>query len=156
MSKAKTGTDPDEGVEPESDAPASAPADPIMAERYGRSPGERRRLTIWIASIAAVLLIAFASWLAWGGLLNPATQIEATDTGNQVLNSSEVSITWDLSVTPNSKTRCALQALNKDFGIVGWKVVDIPASPVRTRSFSATIRTSEQSVTGLIYRCWLT
>jgi hypothetical protein len=39
---------------------------------------------------------------------------------------------------------------------VGWKVVDIPASDVATRGITETVRTTEQSVTGLIYRCWLT
>ena len=40
--------------------------------------------------------------------------------------------------------------------IVGWKIVDIPASKSTTRGFSDLVRSSELGVTGLIYRCWLT
>jgi hypothetical protein len=35
-------------------------------------------------------------------------------------------------------------------------VVDIPPSQKGTRQFRETVNTSEQAVTGLIYRCWLT
>ncbi|MDQ1556443.1 MAG: hypothetical protein QOI02_1445 [Actinomycetota bacterium] len=124
--------------------------------RYGRSPGSRRRTRIWVASLAGALLVAFAVWLAWGGLLGPSSQVEAQDTGHVVRGNTSVDIRWQLSVPPGSPSSCALQALNLDFGIVGWKIVHIPASPQRTRQFSDSIRTSEQAVSGLIYRCWLT
>jgi hypothetical protein len=49
-----------------------------------------------------------------------------------------------------------LQALNEQFAIVGWKIVELPPGGDRTRAFVENIRVTEPAVTGLIYRCWLT
>ena len=58
---------------------------------------------------------------------------------------------------PADRVSCALQALNDDFAIVGWKVVEHPGVGLRAHGSSARpLRTSEPAVTGLIYRCWLT
>ena len=43
----------------------------------------------------------------------------------------------------------------ESFGIVGWRIVELGASTERTRMFVETIRTAEQAVTALPYRCWL-
>ena len=51
---------------------------------------------------------------------------------------------------------CALQALNAEFAIVGWKIVELPGGTERTRAFVENVRVTEPAVTGLIYRCWLT
>lgn len=124
--------------------------------RYGRTPGSRRRVR-WIAIAAGIAFaIAFAAWLWWGGLLGAPAQLEARDTGHEILGPSEVSVTWQLTTEPGATASCAIQALNESFGIVGWKVVELPAADVPTRSFTAVLRTSEPAVTGLIYRCWLT
>lgn len=124
--------------------------------RYGRRPGGVKRTRLWIAIGAGGLVVAFAVWLAWGGLLGPSSEVEADDTGHVVVSDNLVTLRWQLSVPPGSTSACALQALNLDFGIVGWKIVTIPASTARTRHFSDSIRTSERAVSGLIYRCWLT
>ena len=39
-----------------------------------------------------------------------------------------VEVSWTLSVPPGNETACIVQALNEDFTVVGWKVVEIPAS----------------------------
>jgi hypothetical protein len=48
-----------------------------------------------------------------------------------------------------------VQALNSTFGIVGWKIIEIPPSTVWTRTFQERLVTSEQAVTGLLYECWV-
>lgn len=127
-----------------------------LDDRYGRTPGGRTR-TRWIAVGTAFAFVAvFSAWVIWGGLLATPAQIETNDTGHSIIDASSVQVTWELSVDPGSTTSCAVQALNDSFGIVGWKVIDIPASDDRTRSFTADVRTMELAVSGLIYRCWLT
>jgi hypothetical protein len=124
--------------------------------RYGRTPGRRNR-TRWIAiGTAVAFVVVFGAWVIWGGLLGSPAQIETNDTGHSIIDDSTVRVTWELSVAPGSTTSCAVQALNDNFGIVGWKVIDVPASTDRTRSLSADLRTMEPAVSGLIYRCWLT
>lgn len=124
--------------------------------RYGRTPGARRRGR-WFAIGAAVAFAAvFGAWLWWAGLLGAPAQLDARDTAHEVLGPDAVSISWQLTAPVGAPTACALQALNESFGIVGWKIVQLPAADVPTQSFTAELLTAEPAVTGLIYRCWLT
>jgi hypothetical protein len=125
-------------------------------ERYGRTPGAARR-TRWFAIGAAILFtFVFVAWLVWGGLGGVPAQFEANDIGHEIVDDRVVSVRWSFTVEAGTPARCAVQALNSSFGIVGWKVVDIPASQSITREFTETVLTTERAVTGLIYRCWLT
>jgi hypothetical protein len=124
--------------------------------RYGRNPGARRR-TRWIAIGAAIAFaLVFAAWLWWGGVLGAPARLEVRDMGHEIVAADVVSVTWQLTTPPGATSSCAVQALNESFGIVGWKVVELPAADVPTRSFTVELRTAEPAVTGLIYRCWLT
>ncbi len=129
---------------------ANSPLD----ERYGRTKRSTRRfraIGIVTGAVAALVLIG---WLVWAGLDGSSATLEARDTGHTVVNDSTVSISWSLTVEPGTTTRCAVEALNQSFGIVGWKVIDVPASTARTRVLTESVRTTELAVTGLIYRCW--
>lgn len=124
--------------------------------RYGRSPRTRRR-TRWIAIGAAVAFAAaFAAWLWWGGLLGAPAALQSRDVGHEIIAPDLVSVTWQLTTEPGASTACAVQALNEAFGIVGWRVVELPPADEPTRTFTVEVRTAEPAVTGLIYRCWLT
>ena len=68
----------------------------------------------------------------------------------------QVSVMFDLTVTEGHEAACAIQALNPDFAIVGWKVFVYPPSTERIRQITETITTSEFATTGLVYSCWLT
>jgi hypothetical protein len=126
-----------------------------IAERYGRTPGHRRRtLTIGILAGVAVLLVVGA-WVVWVGLFGPSSGLESRDLG-YVNEDASVDIRFEVTTEPGTVVSCALQALNQQFAIVGWKVVDLPPSDDRTRAFAENVRVTEPAVTGLIYRCWLT
>lgn len=130
---------------------AATPGSDLDA-RYGRTAGRTRRvrLTWWLG--AAAFVVVFAAWLVWaGGSPNP---VDARDTAHTVLDEHAVSVSFEVSMPPGQAASCALQAMNESFAIVGWKVVEIPASTERTRAFTERVRTTELSVTGLIYRCW--
>jgi hypothetical protein len=128
-----------------------------VAERYGRTDAARRgRLTIGIAAAAGVLLVTVA-WVVWVGLFSPSASLETRDTG-YVNHSADgnVDIRFEVTVEPGTPVTCALQALNAEFAIVGWKIVELPGDDARTRAFVENVRVTEPAVTGLIYRCWLT
>lgn len=127
-----------------------------LDDRYGRKPTDTRRTRLILVIAGAVFAVVLVLWLVWVGLLGTPAQLDTQDRSHTVISPTEVEITWTITVPPGTDTSCALQALNDTFSIVGWKVVDIPASSDRhTRSFTESVQTSEQSVTGLIYRCWL-
>jgi hypothetical protein len=127
-----------------------------LDERYGRTPGRLRatRRGAWIA--AAAFVVVFAAWVVWGGLDGTASKIEAVDTGFTVIDDHGISVSWQTTLTPGTSASCAVEARNEQHAIVGWEVVDLPASERLTRSFTEELATTELAVTGLIYRCWLT
>jgi hypothetical protein len=127
-----------------------------LEARYGRTGSAARRTRLVVAASALAFVVVFVAWLIWGGLLGAPAQFELRDTGHEILSDSEVSVTWEFTVEPGTDARCAVEALNSTFGIVGWVIVDVPAANERTREFTQTVRTTERAVTGLIYRCWLT
>jgi len=124
--------------------------------RYGRSPGKRRR-DRWIATGGAIAVaIVIGAWVVWAGLDQASGGLSSQDIGHRVLNDREVSISYQVTMPPGSTASCALEVENEAHAIVGWKIVDIPASTTSTNAFKNTVRSSELGVTGLIYRCWLT
>lgn len=129
---------------------------PDLDARYGRTRTSTRRTRWIVIGTAIAFVVVFALWLVWGGLLGTPAQLEANDVGHTIVNDSQVSVSWEFTVPPGTSAKCAVQALNSTFGIVGWKIVDVPASALRTRKLTQTLRTSELAVSGLIYRCWLT
>lgn len=128
---------------------------PALDARYGRGPADRRRQRLLLTVVGAVFAVVLAAWVIWAGLDGTNGTIEANDTGHRVVDDRSVRVTFELSVEPGTTVFCAVQALNEQFAIVGWKVVEIPPSTHRTRSLTQTVLTTERGNTGLIYRCWL-
>jgi hypothetical protein len=129
-----------------------------LADRYGRSPAtanpRRRRVTLW--ALAALALGIAVAWLLWTDVLGLNPSVVARDTGHSLISDSSVSVDFDLTVTEGRSAACALQALNPEFAIVGWKIFLYPASTERIRQITETLTTSEYATTGLVYSCWLT
>jgi hypothetical protein len=131
-------------------------AEASLDARYGRSTSRAKRSRLIGIVAAASFVVVFAAWVIWAGLIGPQTQLEVIDTGHVIVDDSLVQVRYELNVEPGTTTSCAVQAMNSSFSIVGWKIVDNPASEKRTRTLGADVRTTELGVTGLIYRCWLT
>ena len=130
-------------------------ADTIDA-RYGRTPSRRRRTRLIAILAGAGVIVVVVAWVLWVGLFGPGASLDSRDLGYVIESDHAVEVRYEVSVDAGQTASCALQALNSDFGIVGWKVIDLPVSDQRTRQFRQTLITSEEAVTGLIYRCWLT
>ena len=136
--------------------PASAdPAASNLAGRYGRTPARRRRDRLLLGGAAAAFAVVLVSWVVWAGLDGSRPLVQATDLGHRLLDERAVEVTWRLSVPAGNDTACIVQALNEDFTVVGWKVVEIPASDQPLRTFTERVRTAQEANTGLIQRCWL-
>jgi hypothetical protein len=128
----------------------------LIEARYGRSPERRRRARLFGIVAAVGVTAVVLSWVVWVGLLGPNASLGSRDLGYSLVGDDAVEVRYEVTVDAGNTVSCALQALNDTFAIVGWKVVEIPASDEGTRQFRETLRTSEPAVTGLIYRCWLT
>jgi hypothetical protein len=124
--------------------------------RYGRTPQRQRRTRLIAILAGAGVLIVVVAWVLWVGLFGATAGLDHRDLGYVVESDSGIEVRYEVTMDAGETASCALQALNSDFEIVGWKVVGIPASEDRTRAFREKLNTSEEAVTGLIYRCWLT
>lgn len=126
-----------------------------LDERYGRTPDSERRTRTAMIIAGVLFAIVFTAWVVWGGLSGTNATIETRELGYSNATETAIDVRWEVSVTPGTEVSCAIQALNESFGIVGWRIVDLPASNDRTRVLVETIRTAEPAVTALPYRCWL-
>lgn len=135
---------------------STADSGDLLATRYGRTPGSSRRRTVVAAGVGVAVLIVVAVWVIWVGLFGPGASFEARDVGHVIEADGSVEVRFDITTEPGTAVSCALQALNEQFAIVGWKVIEIPPGEARTRTFEQIVRTTETPTTGLIYRCWLT
>lgn len=141
---------------PENQGSAAATGNGAIAVRYGRTAaGARKNRLVFIVS-AAIFAVVLVAWVVWAGLDSTGASFEAKDTGHSVVDQHSVSIDFTLTAPPGTSAACALQAQSETFAIVGWKVIEIPASTEFTRGFTQIVRTTDMAVTGLIYRCWLT
>jgi hypothetical protein len=142
---------------PESAVPESAvPESSSLAARYGRTPAKKRRDRLSYLIAGAVGAIIVIAWVLWAGLDQAGGALDAEDKGSTIVNDRTVSISFQVSMPVGKTASCALQVQNEAHGIVGWRIVTVPASTRYTTSYTRTVLSSEQGVTGLIYRCWLT
>ena len=134
----------------------TVPQSDVIAARYGRTRANRTRDRLLLIAASAFAAIVLVAWVVWAGLDGQKPQIEVTDTGHRLINDERaVEVSWNLSVPPGNDTACIVQALNEDFTVVGWKVIEVPASTLHIRSFTETVRVAQEANTGLIYHCWL-
>lgn len=140
------------------DATRTAPAGATAAtldDRYGRTAGNRKRSRLLAIVAAAAVVVVFAAWVVWAGLDQSSHGLDSTDVGYQVVSDHETVVHSQVSVDPGTEAKCAVQALDKSYSIVGWKVVTLPPSSERTRSITTPVNTTTRGVTGLIHDCWV-
>lgn len=125
-----------------------------LNERYGRDPRPGRRRAFWI-TVAGVAALSVAA-LSWLTISNSLNEVGYDETGYELVDARTVTVSFQ--ATPPNRTgfACALKALDEDFGIVGWRVIEYPASDTITRTFVETIPTVAQATTGTIHSCWAT
>jgi Domain of unknown function (DUF4307) len=125
----------------------------MLDERYGRTSSPRKRWTIVIVIAIAALLVGLFAWMTVAGTLD---DVDIDNTGFTVDDQRSVTIAFQISVPDGRSVACALEAQDEDHGIVGWKIVEYPASELRARAFRESIPTTAEATTGLVSDCWVT
>ncbi|HYI50482.1 MAG TPA: DUF4307 domain-containing protein [Microbacterium sp.] len=125
----------------------------MLDERYGRTSSPRKRWTIGIIVAVAAVLVGLLAWMTVSGTLD---DVDIDTTGFTVEDARSVTLSFQISVPEGRTVACALEAQDEDHGIVGWKIVEYPASGLRARAFRESIPTTAEATTGLVSDCWVT
>ncbi|PQZ57416.1 MULTISPECIES: DUF4307 domain-containing protein [unclassified Microbacterium] len=121
-----------------------------LDERYGRT---RRRRTPWIIGGAVALLIVGA--FSWMTVAQSMASVDADDLGFELVDEHSVNISFQVTGVQGKNVVCAVEALDEEFGVVGWKIVEIEAGDSHSQARSVTIPTVAEATTGLVNTCWV-
>ncbi|MDX2375811.1 DUF4307 domain-containing protein [Microbacterium sp. LRZ72] len=141
---------------------ASSPAPPPLSARsraepsrldlrYGRTP-QRRRVRV-IAGVAAITVAAVV--VGWFALATSQGSVRADDLGYEVTDERSVEVAFQTSGPADRAIACAVEALDEEFGVVGWRVFVYPPNGETTRSFRESVPTVALATTGLVNACWV-
>ncbi|MBO0979252.1 DUF4307 domain-containing protein [Microbacterium sp. SD291] len=121
-----------------------------LDERYGRT---RRRRGPWVITIAAAVLVVGAfSWMTVAGQMN---SVDADDLGFELVDEHTVDVRFQVTGVQGKNVVCVIEALDEEFGVVGWKVVEIPPGDSHSQALSTTVPTVSEATTGLVNTCWV-
>lgn len=141
----------------EGSQPRAQTLDPVVAARLeGRyGGGRRRRRGLVIAVVTAVaLVLGGVGVVIMSGVLTPAKNVSG-EAVNTMPGARSTAMDWQLSAPTGHAIRCALDAQDVDHIMVGWVVVDVPASADPNRRLHTVIRTTRPAVTAEVSSCWL-
>lgn len=121
-----------------------------LDERYGRT--RKRRTPLIIGGLIGVIVVAIAGWVT---VTQSMSSVGADDLGFELVDEHSVTVRFQVTMTQDRDVVCAVQALDEEFGVVGWKIVEIPATDSHSQQLSTTVPTVAQATTGLVNTCWV-
>ncbi|MCM3779436.1 DUF4307 domain-containing protein [Microbacterium hydrocarbonoxydans] len=121
-----------------------------LDDRYGRT---RRRRTPWIVLIVVAALLVGA--FGWSIVTEQMNSVDSDDLGFDLVDEHTVDVRFQITGVQGKNVVCVVEALDEEFGVVGWKVVEIPASDSHSQALSTTVPTVAEATTGLVNSCWV-
>lgn len=125
----------------------------MLDERYGRASSPRKRWTIVGVGVVAAVLVGLFAWMTVASTLD---DVGVDTTGFTVDDARGVTLSFQITVPEGRDVACALEAQDEEHGVVGWMIVEYPASDLRARAFREVIPTTAEATTGLVNDCWVT
>lgn len=124
----------------------------MLDERYGRVRSPRRRWAIGVAIATGAAVVALFAWFAVSGALD---SVDADTTGFEIVDDHSVTLTFQVTAPAGRSVACAIEAQDEQHGVVGWRVVEYPATEVHARAFREVIPTTAEATTGFVNSCWV-
>lgn len=121
--------------------------------RYGRNRSPRRRRVLWW--IVGVVAVAATIWLGVTTLASTADSVRADGVAYTVVDEHAVEVRFQVVGPAGRDMACALEALDDEFGVVGWRILEIPAADTHTQAFTERIPTYAEAATGFVNECWV-
>jgi hypothetical protein len=121
-----------------------------LDERYGRT--RRRRLPWILGGTVALVVVAAFGWMI---VAQSMSSVDADDLGFDLVDEHTVDVRFQVTGVQGKDVVCVLEALDEEFGVVGWKIVEIPAGDSHSQARSESIPTVAEATTGLVNACWV-
>lgn len=129
-----------------------------LDERYGNAPsadGQRRRnrLGVLIAAVLTVAVIVFWGVAQWQ---QGAASTISTDVINfRIPNDHTIEADIGVTVQPGTPLACALEVTNGQRLVVGWDIIELPASTEATNVVTVEVRTTQPPDGIVVKSCWV-
>ncbi len=123
----------------------------LLATRYGKRAKLSKVSWRWISAIGITLMaigVLFASMANY----NP---VQSQDIGFSVKDPTQVILDFELTKPIDAVAVCSVEALNEQFGQVGYKVIEIGPQETGKVRLSVSINTTELATTALVDECRL-
>lgn len=127
--------------------------------RYGGHPPRtaagraRRRRLAWLAGAAGLTALLFIAWSSFGK--GPSAEYKLNS--YSVTDATQAMLRFEVTKPPERAAQCAVKALDNNYGVVGWKVIDVPADThgPQTTTQTVPLRTDSLAVTAVVDSCWV-
>lgn len=125
----------------------------VLDDRYGRTPGRRRRGRV--GALVAVLAAAAAvlAWGLWTGFGGSATALEVDTLTFTVDGDGATTVRWLVTGRADTELVCAVEARDATGSAVGLVEETVRPTGRADRTGTTTVRTVRQAATGLIVSC---
>lgn len=138
---------------------SQSPAATSVANRYGtpkRTLSKTRRIIV--LAVVGVLALTWILWVTVGNNTGISNKLISYNVVDPTLSTVDVAVTKD----PAATAKCALQALNSSYAVVGYNVITIGPNGTgagvdsgRTTTVRGEVRTDSLAVTGVVEDCWI-
>ncbi len=117
-----------------------------------------KKSRILALALVGVLGLVWVFWATVGNNSGVDNKLISYQVVDPTLTTVDVAVTKD----PSATARCALQAMNDSYAVVGFKVITIGPNgngsgtdSGRTTTVRGALRTDAPAVTGLVQECWI-
>ncbi|WP_127819352.1 DUF4307 domain-containing protein [Microbacterium sp. CPCC 204701] len=124
----------------------------MLDDRYGRRRSPSRR---WLLAIGALVAVGAVGYVGWSIVQSTLDAVDADTTSFEVVDEHSVSLGFQITSPPGRDVACAIEAQDEEHGVVGWRVVEIPASELHAQALREVIPTTALATTGFVNSCWV-
>ncbi len=132
------------------DRPSPPSSEEELAQRYGPPTSPRRRVLVAVASVIAVLGVA---WVVWAAADSSDQPVNAELQSYEVTGDTTTEVTLVLDRRGSERLECVVYAQAEDHSTVGELVIDVPPGDPGRLRITDTIITQRRAVNGVLREC---
>ncbi len=124
----------------------------VLDDRYGRTRATGRRRWLIVAIVVGAIAVGVLGWMT---VRNSIYSVAVDSLGFTASDPHSATVSFQISGRPGTPITCAMSAQDEDFGVVGYRVIDYPASDATAQRITETIRTVALATTANVDGCWV-